>query len=297
MVAIQHGGAAVARNTKTEANVGQAERIASVAVGGTAALAALRMLVGRHLLLGVSLAAGGAYLLRRGLTGHCALYETFGVRAEDADKLSNPFTRELRTENSMTVMRSPQELYRLWCDPEAIVQFLPLMERVDQHDDRHLHFVSRDPDSGQPIEWDAEITEDRPGQFIAWRHNKPTPFTAGQITFSPAAGERGTVVRLEFRYRVPGGVFGAAFNKLRGRSVDERAREILRRFKQFAETGEVATNEGPFGARDKRAGVSLPPKAAAISAAPCPEPAARAADVVQEASEESFPASDAPAWS
>ncbi|NLG43482.1 MAG: DUF2892 domain-containing protein, partial [Phycisphaerae bacterium] len=162
MVAIQHGGAAVARNTKTEANVGQAERIASVAVGGTAALAALRMLVGRHPLLGVSLAAGGAYLLRRGLTGHCALYETFGVRAEDADKLSNPFTRELRTENSMTVMRSPQELYRLWCDPEAIVQFLPLMERVDQHDDRHLHFVSRDPDSGQPIEWDAEITEDRP---------------------------------------------------------------------------------------------------------------------------------------
>ena len=62
MVAIQHGGAAVARNTKTEANVGQAERIASVAVGGTAALAALRMLVGRHA-AGRSLAAGGT---RRG---------------------------------------------------------------------------------------------------------------------------------------------------------------------------------------------------------------------------------------
>jgi uncharacterized membrane protein len=290
MVAMQRSGAA-ARDAGHEINIGQGERIVSATAGGLLALAGLRMFAGRHPLLGVSVAAAGGYLMRRGAIGHCALYESLGVHEEDAEALSNPFTRELRAEHSMIVLRSAEDAYKLWRDRDNVSRFVPMVERIDAPDERHLHFVARHPVSGEKREWDSEIIEDRPGELIAWRSRGQTRFTAGRVAFCPAAGGRGTIVHLELHYRPSGGVLGAAMAKLRGRSLDFRAREYVRRFKELAETGEVATNEGPFGAREK-----LPAERAERAAVPCAGPS-DVADRVEEASQESFPASDAPAWS
>jgi uncharacterized membrane protein len=287
MVAVQRSGP-TARSTKKETNIGHGERIASAAAGGLLALGGLRMLARRHPLLGLSLAAAGGYLVRRGAVGHCALYQSLGAHEEDAHVLSNPFTRQLRAEHSLTVLRSPEETYKLWREPGNLMRLVLMVERVDQPDERHLHFVARDPDTGEQLEWNSEIIEDRPGELIAWRSSGDTPFTSGRVGFCPATGGRGTIVRLELRYRPSGGVFGAAFAKLRGRSLEGRAREYVWRFKQMAEAGEIATNEGPSGAREK-----LPAERVKRAAVPSERPI----DRVEEASRESFPASDAPAWS
>jgi uncharacterized membrane protein len=67
---------------RPETNVGKAERIGSAAVGA--------LLVGRALLhpsLGrLILAAGGAALLQRGLSGQCGLYRALGVNTADAGR-------------------------------------------------------------------------------------------------------------------------------------------------------------------------------------------------------------------
>jgi DUF2892 family protein len=56
-------------------NVGPAERIGSTMVGAALVFRALtRPSLGR-----IALALSGAALLHRGLTGHCSLYEAFGV--------------------------------------------------------------------------------------------------------------------------------------------------------------------------------------------------------------------------
>lgn len=55
-------------------NVGDLERWLSVLGGGALALCTLRRSLGSLVLL-----AGAGALLSRGLTGHCALYQTMGV--------------------------------------------------------------------------------------------------------------------------------------------------------------------------------------------------------------------------
>lgn len=52
-------------------NIGERERVASVLIGGLLALFGL----GRLSLTALGLALGGAYLVYRGLTGHCLAYK------------------------------------------------------------------------------------------------------------------------------------------------------------------------------------------------------------------------------
>lgn len=66
-------------------NIGTAERIGS-AIAGAALLART---LGRPSLGRIIMAVGGAVLLQRGLTGHCALYQAFGIDTAEL-KGSNP---------------------------------------------------------------------------------------------------------------------------------------------------------------------------------------------------------------
>ena len=59
----------------SEMNVGTAERIGSAIAGAVLVARALaRPSLGR-----IIVAVGGAALLQRGLTGHCAMYQAFGI--------------------------------------------------------------------------------------------------------------------------------------------------------------------------------------------------------------------------
>ena len=71
--ASQRGGEAI--------NVGETERLVSSIVGGCAVLFGLSRLSLTSL---VALAAGGA-LLARGITGHCAMYDTLGMSTANGE--------------------------------------------------------------------------------------------------------------------------------------------------------------------------------------------------------------------
>src|SRR5690606_30525259 len=100
--------------------------------------------------------------------------------------------------------------------------------------------------SGQAFEWDAIIRENRERGRITWESVQGSRFDhRGHITFTRAGGDRGTVVNLEIRYHLPAGSLGVLLAKLQGADPQHEAAEALRRFKQWVETGEFATNRGP----------------------------------------------------
>jgi uncharacterized membrane protein len=151
-----------------------------------------------------------------------------GVRAD----------RALRVINAISINRPPEEVYRFWRNFENLPSFMANLESVQAKDDRRSHWVACGP-AGRTVEWDAEITQDRPNELVAWRSINGELQTSGVVLFQRAPGGRGTEVVVEMEYRPPGGLFGASLAKLFGKDAKRVVEGDLRRLKQVIETGEV----------------------------------------------------------
>jgi uncharacterized membrane protein len=239
-------------------NVGDAERVLSVAAGAALAVYGLD----RHDVQGGVLAVVGAELIRRGATGHCLVYEALNVStASDAthhgfhrDLPASPAatvraSRAVKVEHSVTVMRPAAELYAFWRDPANVPRVVEFIESVATVSDTTARWRARGP-GGITFQWDAKIINDIPDELLAWKSigDADVP-NAGSIHFRPAPDAKGTEVRLVLEYQPPAGHLGAWVAKLVKENPEEQLRTALRRFKQLAETGEVLVNEGQTSAR------------------------------------------------
>ena len=84
---------------------------------------------------------------------------------------------------SITVECPISTVYNQWTQFEEFPRFMEGVDRVDQLDDRRLHWVASF--GGNQHEWDAEITEQVPDQRVAWR-SVDGKTNAGEVTFKPA---------------------------------------------------------------------------------------------------------------
>lgn len=148
---------------------------------------------------------------------------------------------------TVTINRSRQELYDAWRDFTRFPSFMENVERVEKLDEKRSRWTIKAP-AGQQVELVTRITEDKPGEEIAWESEPESQIrTEGRVRFLDGVPGRGTVVRLTIRYDAPAGVIGRAIAKVMQREPNVQARRDLRRFKQLMETGEVTTNAGPSG--------------------------------------------------
>ena len=158
----------------------------------------------------------------------------------------------IEMEESTSILRSPEELYSFWRNFENLPRFMRYLDSV-RTDGTRSQWVALGP-LDTPVQWDAEIIEDRPNERIAWR-SLPGSWvrTEGVVHFEPAPANRGTRVKVTMRYTPPGGKAGELAARLFGRSAEQVIREDLRRFKRLMETGEIPTTRGqPSGrGRDK----------------------------------------------
>ncbi len=144
----------------------------------------------------------------------------------------------VRAAHSVTVMKSPEELYGDWRRLENLPQIMSHLETVEETDATHSHWVAKAP-LGTKVEWDAEITEDIPNQKIAWRSlpDSQVP-NEGYVEFISAGEGRGTVVHVSLTYHPPGGALGAGVAKLFGKEPNQEIAKDLRKFQQRMEVGE-----------------------------------------------------------
>jgi uncharacterized membrane protein len=158
--------------------------------------------------------------------------------------------------NSITINRGREEVYRYWRDFANLPYFMQYLDSVQVvgADDRRSHWRAKGP-LGLPVEWDAEIVEDRPNELIAWRSVDVADVpNRGSVRFELAPGGRATEIHVEIQYYPPAGALGKGVAKLFGADPAREVREDLRRLKQVMETGEVMRSDasihrGPHNAR------------------------------------------------
>jgi uncharacterized membrane protein len=166
-----------------------------------------------------------------------------------------------RAVESITINRSPDALYQFWRNFEHLPEFMYHLEQVEVLDQRRSRWQAKAP-AGADVSWEAEITDDRPNELIAWQSlpGAQVP-NSGLVTFEPGPAGRGTVVRVEIEYRPPGGSLGRLVAQLFGEEPKQQVAGDLRRFKQVMETGEVLRSEGSprgFGQKRQRPARPLP---------------------------------------
>jgi uncharacterized membrane protein len=263
------------RPVRRQPNVGPAERGISIAAGLAMISYMLRRRPDAKISLPLALEAG--YMFYRGATGNCVFYRMMEInRAEQG----------VYAKRSVTINLPREQLYRIWRNFENLPRFMNHLQRVDVDEatggTRSL-WVSRAP-LGREVQWEAEMTGEVENEYIAWQSLPgSTVRSVGNVRFEEAPGGRGTIVTVEMQYNPPAGSLGAAFAKLFGEEPGQQLRDDLRHFKQMMETGEVPSVEGQPSGRNKEFQSSIAERQ-------------REEDLVEEASAQSFPASDPPAW-
>jgi uncharacterized membrane protein len=119
--------------------------------------------------------------------------------------------------------------YNQWTQFEEFPRFMEGVKSVTQTDDTHVHWVAEV--GGAEREWDAEITEQRPDERVAWRATSGAQ-NAGVVTFHRMDDET-TRVTLQLDADPEGLVenVGTALGFL-----DRRVKGDLERFKEFIES-------------------------------------------------------------
>lgn len=236
-------------------NSGQIERLVDLMLGPGLVLGGIAALARGRWLLGGTLVLGGGWLTSAGVTGHFRPYAALAlVRAGQQS------ANGLVIERAITIDRPRQQVYALWRSPSRLPSYMQHLEDVtagvgetgraaiDNATGRRSRWVATAP-LGLKAVWEAEVTEDRPGELIAWQSLPGTPVpNRGEVRFVDAPGNRGTEVHVRLVYQPPLGTFGAVIARVFQEEPDQEVRNDLRQLKAILETGEAPTVQGqPHG--------------------------------------------------
>ena len=215
-------------------NVAQPERIGSIAAGTGLAVYGLS----RRSLGGVLLAILGGALIRRGVTGHCELYENLGINSRQLrSETGVPGNKGIKVVKSITVNRPREEVYRYWRNLENLPRFMEHVESVREIDNRRSVWVVRGP-MGKDIEWTAEIITDRANELISWQSLPGAEVqNAGSVWFESINGDAATEVKVSIQYQPPAGIVGATVARILGEAPEQQIENDLTKFKSLLEGG------------------------------------------------------------
>ena len=219
---------------KLSVNVGQVERVASVAAG-TALL--FKGLQSEEKKSGIAMAVAGGFLLFRGATGHCAMYSLAGKKKlPDTVKNINIITK-------LTVNRPRQEVYDFWRKLSNLPLFMEHLDRVDVTDDKRSHWAAKIPGGIGQIEWDAEIVKEIDGELLSWNSLPHASINnAGKVEFRDA-DVHGTEITVVITYRAPFGDVGEGIVSMFNPVFKKMITKDVKNFKRYIEAGDVATIE------------------------------------------------------
>jgi uncharacterized membrane protein len=140
----------------------------------------------------------------------------------------------------ISINRTPVQVYAAWRDLSDLPRFLAAVASVETLGEGRSRWTASAP-GGAAVTWVSEITDDRPGERLAWRTVEGSEVEhEGEVTFRPAPGLRGSEVRWTMRSRAGGGGVAEA---IAGAFAAPKMLADLRRFKQVMETGALVRSD------------------------------------------------------
>lgn len=230
----EHRRGLARRGMDERQNVGALERVASAVAGGLLTAWGLR----RRGATGYGAALLGAELVYRGASGHCHAYTAMGISTKEERARGTPAAldhdKSIDVRHGVTIDRPREELYAIWRDFATLPQFMTHLERVDVMTPIVSHWVTKGP-AGVSVEWDAEIVDEREGEWIAWRAIEPAQVPNNGTVMFRDAPAGGTEVFVTLEAQPPAGRLGELVARMFGRSPERQVRMALERFKQMTE--------------------------------------------------------------
>lgn len=189
----------------TNTNVGAAERLASMAAGGLLVTWAFRKRSPATVAAGLF----GADLLYRGATGHCLVYNALGVNTAATNRPGEQISSSApEVQRSITINRSPEELFAFWSSPENLARIMAHFAEVTPEGGDVTRWNVRGP-MNQVFAWSSRQTAEKPGRTLAWQSLPGgTIATRGNVTFTPGPEGRGTEAKVWVQFDPPLGAIG-----------------------------------------------------------------------------------------
>jgi uncharacterized membrane protein len=179
--------------------------------------------------LGAALASGGGYLLYRGI-----------------QDMRRPYQGRVRV--SFTIAQDPRQVYDFVSDPQNWKKFLHVI-RLEPRGAGRLRLAIGEP-AGIDFESRVEVTDHKPGVYIAWASDEQMLEHRGVVRFDKAPADRGTQISVALEFKASAGPIARGLASLVGWSPEQLVRESLRHVKQLLEAGEIPTTVGqPVGER------------------------------------------------
>jgi uncharacterized membrane protein len=209
------------------ANVNTTERIISIAAGGYIFYKALANLV-KHPFIALQEAGVAGYLIYRGVTGVCLVYEKIGKDSTDTEAI---------TIGERFIVNAPREdVYAFWRNLENLPKFMKHLAAVEEKDDKTSYWTANVPGELVRVSWNAEITREEENEYIGWHSIEGSMIdNAGKVEFNDAADGSGTELYVEISYFPPAGHLGRGIASLFNGVFENMVREDIINFKHYVE--------------------------------------------------------------
>jgi uncharacterized membrane protein len=219
-----------------EKNVGETERAFSL-MGGLGLLIAG---FAKRGFSGVAMGVLGALLMQRGASGHCSMYQRFGISGADSARPGVPDNIGVNLVRSVLIEKPAEELFAFWRHLPNIARLSPRIKEIERLDERRSHWIVQTP-WGQRLEWNALLINEHPNALLAWESEPGADVEhAGSIRFENEPHGLGTVVSINLEYNPPGGLLGRLAMLLYARRIRREIEHVLAQFKSLIEKGEPA---------------------------------------------------------
>lgn len=190
-------------------------------------------------LLGFGALLGGLGLLARSIT-NMEIAKIVGLAGEED---------VIKVRKAINIDASPDEVFRLWANPENYPRFMEHVREVRKIGDGRYHWVVDAP-GGSTVEWDAVVTDYEPRKKMSWETVPGTPVPQTGFTRLDENEDGSTRLDVQLTYNPPVGLIGHTVASIAGQDPKTQLNEDLVRFQSLMEAGKT-TAKGEEVTRDQ----------------------------------------------